>query len=51
MEYIACGDTSIAAPTESVQDKVKELSCVDPSTKNGFEMQFEVQQNFLIMHS
>jgi len=52
MEYIACGDTSIAAPTESVQDKVKELSSVDPSTKKtGFEMQFEVQQNSLIMHS
>ena len=44
LEYIACGDTSIAAPTKSVKDKVKELSSVDPSTnKTGFEMQFEVQ--------
>ena len=44
LEYIACGDTSIAAPTKSVQDKVKELSSLDPNTnKTGFETQFEVQ--------
>ena len=42
LDYIACGDTSIAAPTKSVQDKVNELSAVASSAKKtGFELQFE----------
>ena len=44
LEHIACGDTSIAAPTKSVQDKVTKVSSVDPYTKKTvFEMQFEVE--------
>ena len=52
MEYITCGDTSIAAPVDNVWNKIKELSEVYPSTdtptetsstdKTGFEIQFEV---------
>lgn len=45
LEYITCGDTSITAPTENVQDTVNKLSTLDPSTKKtGFELQFEVHK-------
>lgn len=44
LEHIACGDTSIAAPFNNVQDKIDELSAVNPKAgKTGFQLQFEVQ--------
>lgn len=43
LEHIACGDTSIAAPVNNVEEKISELSKSDPETnKNGFQLQFEV---------
>ena len=43
LEHIACGDTSIAAPINNVEEKIGELSKFDPETnKTGFQLQFEV---------
>ncbi|XP_065918174.1 receptor-type tyrosine-protein phosphatase S-like [Dysidea avara] len=42
LEYINCGDTSIVAPINNVQDKIDELSTLNPKKgKTGFQMQFE----------
>lgn len=42
LEFIICGDTSIAG-TETLQQRVTELSGIDHSVnKTGFQLQFEV---------
>ncbi|XP_065917567.1 receptor-type tyrosine-protein phosphatase S-like [Dysidea avara] len=42
LEYINCGDTSIVAPINNVQNKIDELSTLNPKKgKTGFQMQFE----------
>ena len=48
LEYINCGDTSIVAPINNVQNKIDELSTLNPKKgKTGFQMQFEVCRNIL----
>ena len=42
LEFIICGDTSIAG-TETLKQKVTKLSGIDHSVnKTGFQLQFEV---------
>ena len=51
LEYINCGDTSIAAPINNVQNKIDELSMVNHKKgKTGFQLQFEVYRNLLHYH-
>jgi len=49
MEFITCGDTSIAG-AETLKQKVINLSGVDHSiNKTGFQSQFEVNIYLIIM--
>jgi len=46
LEYINCGDTSIIGPINNVQNKIDELSMINPKrSKTGFQLQFEVCRN------
>ena len=51
LEHIACGDTSIAAPVNNVEEKIGELSKCNPETnKTGFQLQFEVSSSWHCYH-
>ena len=50
LEHITCGLTSIAAPTDNVEEAINQLSNVNPRTrKTGFQQQFEVYKSHYVL--
>ena len=50
LEHITCGLTSIAAPTDNVEEAINQLSNVNPRTrKTGFQQQFEVYKSHCVL--